>query len=380
MQQKVNESQGRPPTEELGQFMLRCNSSHGATILQRPVFRICRRSRALNAHFKHTRATGRDAPGIANSRAYDVVGSPDRGTTPPMRGQPGHRYGLMSTVKSVSRAATACQSGITPTFRILNAAPMRTYRPLIGIPADRRMLGAHPFHAVGEKYISAVLDAAGALPLLIPAIARELELEELLEDIDGLLLTGSISNVEPRHYQGEASAPGTLHDAARDATTLPLINRAVEGSVPVLGICRGFQEMNVAYGGTLWQSLEEAPGLSGHHEYDDEPLDRQYGVRHEVNLVTGGQLQRLAGKDRLQVNSLHHQGIRKLAAALDVEATADDGLIEAVSVRDARAFALAVQWHPEWRVMDDPFSRALFENFGEAARRRAAARRQTGDL
>lgn len=236
------------------------------------------------------------------------------------------------------------------------------------------MLGPHPFHAVGEKYITAVLDSAGALPLLVPSIGRELALQELLDSVDGLLLTGSPSNVEPQHYQGEPSAPGTLHDPARDATTLPLIPRAIAAGVPVLGICRGFQEINVALGGTLWQQVEEQPGLAGHFEDPTQPLDVQYGPRHEVVLAPGGTLRRIAGADRLTVNSLHHQGVRDLAPGLLAEAHATDGLVEAFRVRDARAFALAVQWHPEWQSTANAFSSALFKAFGEAARERAAAR------
>jgi len=141
---------------------------------------------------------------------------------------------------------------------------MAAARPLIGIPADRRVLSAHAFHMVGEKYALAVLDAADAAPLLIPSLARELRFDELLERLDGVLFTGSPSNVEPHHYRGAPSEPGTLHDAARDATTLPLIRKAVSAGVPVLGICRGFQEMNVAFGGTLHQKLHEVPGHLDH--------------------------------------------------------------------------------------------------------------------
>ena len=251
---------------------------------------------------------------------------------------------------------------------------MASKRPLIGIPADRRLLGAHPFHAVGEKYITAVLDAAGALPLLIPSIGRELALEELLEDVDGLLFTGSPSNVEPHHYQGEPSLPGTLHDPARDATTLPLLPRAIAAGVPVLGICRGFQELNVAMGGTLWQQIHEVPGNLVHHEDSAQPLDVQYGPSHPVRLVEGGVLRAIAGADSLIVNSLHHQGVRDLAPGLVAEALAPDGVVEAFRVAGARRFALAVQWHPEWKPLENAFSRALFQAFGEAARDRAAAR------
>jgi len=240
-------------------------------------------------------------------------------------------------------------------------------RPLIGIPADRRMVGAHPYHMVGEKYARAVLDAAQGAPLLIPPLAEELKLDELLERLDGLLFTGSPSNVEPHHYDGPPSAPGTLHDPARDATTLPLIRRAVEHGVPVFGICRGFQEMNVAFGGTLHQKLHEVPGYLDHRDDETQPLEVQYGPAHEVRLEPGGMLRALAASDRISVNSLHSQGIERLGEPLAVEARAPDGVIEAFRVSAARSFALAVQWHPEWRVMTNPFSRALFAAFGQAA-------------
>jgi putative glutamine amidotransferase len=236
------------------------------------------------------------------------------------------------------------------------------------------MLGAHPFHAVGEKYITPLLHTAGALPLLIPSLGEELRLGELLQELDGLLFTGSPSNVEPRHYGGDASRAGTLHDPQRDATTLTLIPRAVAAGVPVLGICRGFQEMNVAMGGTLWQHVHEVPGKSVHHEDTTQPLDIQYGPAHEVNLAPGGLLEKIAGTRRITVNSLHHQGVRELGAGLVEEARADDGLIEAFRVVGARRFALAVQWHPEWKPESNPFSTALFKAFGDAARERATSR------
>ncbi len=251
---------------------------------------------------------------------------------------------------------------------------MAPIRPLIGIPADRRMIGLHPFHAVGEKYARAVLEAADAVPVVIPAMAQEMRMDELIERLDGLVFTGSPSNVEPRHYQGPPSAPGTLHDPARDAMTLPLIRKAVGAGVPVLGICRGFQEMNVAFGGTLHQKLHEVPGHMDHRDDESQPLEVQYGPAHAVTLEPGGLLRTLAGKDRLTVNSLHSQGVDRLGPELAVEARAPDGLVEAFRVSGARRFAIAVQWHPEWQVMDNPFSRALFAAFGAASRDRAQAR------
>ena len=240
--------------------------------------------------------------------------------------------------------------------------------PLIGIPADRRLYGKHYFHMVGEKYIEAVAQGAGAVPVLVPALGSEIDLPSLLDACDGLLLTGSASNVEPQHYGGPASEPGTLHDPDRDATTLPLIPRAIAAGLPVLAICRGFQEMNVAFGGTLHQRLHEVPGYLDHREDESTASDVQYGPAHEVLLEPGGLLRKIAGQDRLQVNSLHWQGIETLGKDLVVEARAPDGVIEAFRVAHAPKFALSVQWHPEWQFAGNPFSRALFAAFGEASR------------
>jgi putative glutamine amidotransferase len=246
-------------------------------------------------------------------------------------------------------------------------------KPLIGIPADRRILGPHPFHCVGEKYIAAVAEAADAIPVLIPALG-ERDFDELLETLDGILLTGSPSNVEPHRYAGPASEPDTLHDPHRDATTLPLIPRVVEAGMPLFAICRGFQEMNVAFGGTLHQKVQEVPGFRDHREDTEQPLEVQYAPAHEVELVRGGLLHGWAGVDRVVVNSLHSQGVERLGRDLEIEARAPDGLVEAFRVRSARGFALAVQWHPEWQVMNNPFSRALFAAFGAAARARKQVR------
>ena len=248
---------------------------------------------------------------------------------------------------------------------------MSASRPLIGIPADRRVLGPQAYHLAGEKYVTAALDAAGAIPVIVPALGRELNDDSLLNSLHGLLFTGSPSNVEPHRYRGEPSEAGTLHDPQRDETTLPLIPRAVAAGVPVLGICRGFQEMNVAFGGTLWQKLQDVPGHLDHRETKDLPFEQQYAAAHEVSLVPGGLLHRLAGgATSVRVNSLHGQGVRELGAGLTVEARAPDGVIEAFRVTAARRFALAVQWHPEWRVLDNKFSTALFAEFGAACRER----------
>jgi putative glutamine amidotransferase len=246
--------------------------------------------------------------------------------------------------------------------------------PLIGIPADRRLYGQQYFHMVGEKYIEAIAQGAGGLPVLVPALGAQIDLPSLLERFDGLLLTGSASNVEPHHYGGPASKPGTLHDANRDATTLPMIPRAVAAGLPVLAICRGFQEMNVAYGGSLHQHLHEVPGNFDHRDDESQPLEVQYGPAHEVLLEPGGQLEKIAGAPRLKVNSLHWQGVEKLGQSLTVEARAPDGVIEAFSVAGSSGFSMGLQWHPEWQFAKDPFSRALFAAFGAAAAQRASSR------
>lgn len=227
---------------------------------------------------------------------------------------------------------------------------------------------------VGEKYIHAVAAGADAVPVLLPALGSDSDLAALLEACDGLLLTGSASNVEPYHYGGPASQPGTLHDPDRDATTLPLIPRAVAAGLPVLAICRGFQEMNVSYGGTLWQRLHEVPGHLDHRDDESQSLDVQYGPAHEVELEPGGVLRGFAGTDRLTVNSLHSQGVQTLGRGLKVEARAPDGVIEAFRVTASPVFAVGVQWHPEWNFAQSEFSRALFAAFGAASRQARAAR------
>ena len=247
-------------------------------------------------------------------------------------------------------------------------------KPIIGVPADRRVLDPHPFQMAGEKYLNALIQGSAALPLIIPVMADDVDVDELLTTFDGLFLTGSYSNVEPHHYDGEPSEEGTLHDPHRDAVTLPLAKKALETGVPVLAVCRGFQELNVALGGTLHQKVHEVPGYHNHLENKDDPLDVQYGPAHSVNFTDEGILYDLAGAKSAMVNSLHAQGVAKLASGVTVEAVADDGLIEAFRVDDAAAFALAVQWHPEWRVLQNELSTAIFKAFGDACSERAKQR------
>jgi putative glutamine amidotransferase len=246
--------------------------------------------------------------------------------------------------------------------------------PLIGVTACTKQVGLHLNHIVGDKYVRAVAVGAEGLPLVIPALGELIDQPALLASIDGLLFTGSPSNVEPHHYSGPASEPGTAHDIARDATTLPLIRQAVAAGIPVLGICRGFQEMNVAFGGTLHQRVQEVAGLMDHREPADAPVEVQYAPRHTVRVQAGGVLAGLGLPDEIDVNSIHGQGVQRLAPGLRVEAMAPDGLIEAFSVEGAPSFALGVQWHPEWQVRSNPNYLAIFQAFGEACRKRAGQR------
>jgi putative glutamine amidotransferase len=227
----------------------------------------------------------------------------------------------------------------------------------------------------GEKYLKAIIEAANAVPLIIPVLADDLAIDELVDQVDGVLLTGSPSDIEPQHYGSESDDPDALRDPHRDAMTLPIARHALDTGVPLFAICRGFQELNVVLGGTLHQKVGDVPGYHNHKENPNDPLDVQYGPAHPVNLTDGGILARLAGSGSVMVNSLHGQGVKKLGGGVTVEAVADDGLVEAFTVDNASAFALAVQWHPEWKASSNEFSSAIFRAFGDACRERAGNRR-----
>ncbi|PHS79345.1 MAG: gamma-glutamyl-gamma-aminobutyrate hydrolase [Rhodospirillaceae bacterium] len=247
-------------------------------------------------------------------------------------------------------------------------------QPIVAVSACVKDVDGYLNYAVATKYVDALVEASGVTPLILPALGFGTHCEDVLDMCDGLYLTGSVSNVEPHHYDGAPSANGTLHDAARDATTLPLVLRAIEDGIPVFAICRGFQEMNVALGGTLHQQVHEVEGLNDHREDRTQTPDVYFGPAHDIALTKGGKLSELCNDLTVQVNSLHGQGIDKLADGLEIEARAPDGLVEAFHVKDTKAFALGVQWHPEWKVMENEFSRALFDKFGEACRKRAQDR------
>ena len=225
------------------------------------------------------------------------------------------------------------------------------------------MVDGMAMHTVNDEYVIALRDGAGALPLLIPSTDAPLDIGAVLEAVDGLLFTGAPSNVAPGHY-GQGARPGTEQDEVRDATTLPLLRAAIERGKPLLAICRGFQELNVALGGSLHQHVHELPGRLDHREPPDASRDAEYAPAHEVMITSDGILARLSGLPRAMVNSLHHQGVDRLAPVLTVEAIALDSQIEAVSMPSAKAFLLGVQWHPEWKMAADPLSRAIFAGFG----------------
>lgn len=238
--------------------------------------------------------------------------------------------------------------------------------PLVLVTSCNRDLGGHPFHIAGRKYVDAVR-LAGALPLIAPPFTPA-ELPALLDAVHGVLLTGSPSNVHPSHFGEDVHDPSLPLDPERDAWTLPLVRLVLERGMPMFAICRGTQETNVALGGTLHQAVHEQDGLHDHRADDDAPIEVQYGVRHPVDVLPGGVLARITPKTQLQVNSVHGQGIRRLAEGLRVEARAPDGLVEAFSVAGAPGFNLCVQWHPEWRAAANPDSIELFRAFGHAVK------------
>jgi putative glutamine amidotransferase len=239
-------------------------------------------------------------------------------------------------------------------------------KPLVLVPACNRILPPHPFHVCGKKYIDAVR-LAGCLPLIVPS-ADMPDLDELLTLADGIFLTGSPSNVHPSHFDEKVHNETLPLDPVRDAWTLPLIPKALAQGVPFFSICRGTQETNVALGGSLHQAVHEIEGHIDHRDPHDEPVEVQYQPAHPIALTPGGMLQRITGRTRFEVNSLHGQAVNRLAPGLVVEARAPDGVIEAFTKPDVPGFNLSVQWHPEWQAASNPVSMTLLKAFGDACR------------
>jgi len=249
--------------------------------------------------------------------------------------------------------------------------------PLVWLPADHRDLDLEGppsrYHVLGDKYARAVREAALAQAVMFP-LAAPADVPALLQAVDGVLLTGSPANVHPSHYGQAVANPALPLDPARDAQTFALIRGALAAGVPILGICRGFQEMNVALGGSLHQAVHQTEAFTDHREDERLPLAQQYALAHPVRLAPGTAMAAWAGGETAMVNSLHGQGVDRLAEGLAVLARADDGLVEAFEVSDAPALAVAVQWHPEWQALEYPFYAALFRAFGQACAARRAAR------
>ena len=248
------------------------------------------------------------------------------------------------------------------------------FQPLVAVSTDVKHMENYTWHAAPKQYLEAALTAAGVFPVLVPSFGERLDLDQLLGSVDGVMVTGAKSNVHPSLYGGEATEANGPYDPDRDATTLPLIRKAIDRGVPLLAICRGIQELNVALGGTLATEIQERPGSLDHRAPVSDDQDERFGIRQSVTIRPGTCLAGVFGAGDIQVNSVHRQAVDRLGSRLQVEAVADDGTVEAVSVRDSRAFAVGVQWHPEYWVKTDSNSARIFHAFGDAARAHALAR------
>lgn len=249
-------------------------------------------------------------------------------------------------------------------------------QPLVAMPTDVRTLDGYVWHAAPEQYITATLAVAGVLPVLIPSLGERIGFDHLLSVVDGVILTGSRSNVHPSLYGGEAGEANGPYDPDRDATTFPLIRHAIARGLPLLAICRGMQEFNVARGGTLATEIQDEPGNLDHRAPGDTS-DERFALRQTVDVHPGSCLADVVRAESIRVNSLHRQAVGQLGQGLQVEAVAPDGIVEAVSLAGGRTFTVGVQWHPEYWAETDEASAKIFRAFGDAVRAHAAARTRT---
>ena len=248
-------------------------------------------------------------------------------------------------------------------------------RPVVGIIGNAHLINdQYKVHAGGQMNSRAVSHVAGCMPLLIPADPDLLSVDELMEACDGFVLTGGRPNVHPEEYGEEATAAHGAFDRARDAIALPLVRACVERGQPFLGICRGFQEVNVAMGGTLYPEIRDLPGRTNHRMPPDGTMEEKFALRHEVTVSEGGPFHRVFGATKVMTNTLHGQGIKAPGPRVVLDGHAPDGTPEAIYVNDAPGFTLSVQWHPEYMAEADPVSRPLFEAFGAACRAWASGR------
>lgn len=238
-------------------------------------------------------------------------------------------------------------------------------KPLVGVISDIRNIDGQDYHVAGDKYLLALTQAAGVVPVLIPAMASEYSIEQWLSHVDGVFLTGAYSMADPGLYGETAIDRPYFYDSRRDSQSLALIRGIRSLDKPLFGVCRGIQDINVALGGSLFQAVHDEPELKDHREDKKAEFAQQYGPSHDIRIADDGLLHKILGLKHLQVNSLHSQGINRLAEDLQVEAIADDGLIEAVSIK-GMTFGLGVQWHPEWQVLENPPQKRIFEAFGKA--------------
>ena len=246
-------------------------------------------------------------------------------------------------------------------------------RPLVGIIGNHHLVNSeYPTHAGGTMNSAAVAEVAGALPMIVPADPRFVSVSDLLESCAGFVFTGGRPNVHAEEYGETHTEAHGACDRARDAVTLPLIRALVERGQPFLGICRGFQEVNVALGGTLHPEIRDLPGRTNHRMPPDGTLEEKFALRHAVTLTEGGPFHRLFGATEVMTNTLHGQGVARAGQRVVIDGRAPDGTPEAIYVDGAPGFTLSVQWHPEWRAAQDPVSRPLFEAFGAAVRAWAA--------
>jgi putative glutamine amidotransferase len=246
--------------------------------------------------------------------------------------------------------------------------------PLVGLPADTYESSKLLFHSLGDKYARAVAEVSKCLPVMIPSLAEAMDLDALLDHFDGIVMTGAISNVHPPHYGGEPTADHEPYDHSRDSLTLRLIRAVIDRGIPLFCVCRGYQELNVVLGGTLETEIQRGERRLDHRSRKVDNLDVKYGPVHSIAITAGGLLEEILGRREILVNSLHRQGIARLAPGLTIEARAPDGIIEAVSVKGAKTFAIGVQWHPEYKAASNPDSVKLFDAFGGAVRKHAAQR------
>jgi putative glutamine amidotransferase len=231
-------------------------------------------------------------------------------------------------------------------------------------------------HATSERNTDALERMVPCLPLLLPPVGGRLDIKALIDSMDGLVLTGGRANVEPHHYGGPEFPPDEPVDPGRDDAVLPLVRACIDAGVPIFGICRGIQEINVALGGTLHYRIHTLDGKDDHRmpRRDDVTTEEIFRLRHDVTLTEDGLFHQLAGARKVEVNSLHGQGVDRLADGVVMEAVSDDEVIEGIRVPDAPAFTVGVQWHAEWKPEDHVLSKSLYQAFGDAARERAARR------